>query len=140
MLEVLPVDGKSNEDRDLAEIMVALYRQGIAPTWWKIEAPASADAFTRVTQVIDEFDKSAGVIILGKNKALSDLNDDFRRVASSRHAIGFAVGRTLFAEPWYRFVNGELSADEAGKEVARNFEECVQLWNTARLGACEKKV
>ena len=45
---------------------------------------------------------------------------------------GFAVGRTIWAGPAARWLNGEIDDAEAIAEMAANFAVLVDGWRTAR--------
>jgi 5-dehydro-2-deoxygluconokinase len=59
----------------------------------------------------------------------------FQAAAASPIVKGFAVGRTIFAEPARLWLTGAIDDAEATARLARNFAVLVDAWRAAKARA-----
>jgi len=111
-----------------AEWIRRLHARGIRPQGWKLEGFESVEAVRTVTA---EFLGEEELIILGKNAPFEALAHWFRTGRSSPRCTGFAVGRSLFWEPFLRFLQGEPS-DAVLWDLQQRYSRAISLWESAR--------
>jgi 5-dehydro-2-deoxygluconokinase len=110
-----------------------LYDLGIRPDWWKLEPQASAAAWDAIGRVIDNNDPwCRGVVLLGLEASQDELEAAFAATANAQVVKGFAVGRTIFAEPAEKWLVGQISDEAAVSDMAHRFEKLTKAWLAAR--------
>jgi myo-inositol catabolism protein IolC len=96
------------------------HRRGIEPTIWKIEG---LDSTTDCQHVADaalrEGRSHVRCIVLGRNAPQDQVERWLRAAAAVPAFIGFAVGRSTFAEALRAWRDGNATHEEAVQEVAR---------------------
>jgi 5-dehydro-2-deoxygluconokinase len=119
-----PVDGET-----AARALGELYDAGLKPDWWKLEPQIEAGAWDAIDQVIETRDPYCrGVVMLGLEAPQDELARAFTSAKRSRTVRGFAVGRTIFAEPAKAWFAGAISDGEAVTEMAERFGALVEIW------------
>jgi 5-dehydro-2-deoxygluconokinase len=73
-----------------------------------------------------------GVVLLGLSSPEAELVASFQVAANVPAVKGFAVGRTIFAEPAERWLRGEIDDEAAVADLARRFGLLVDAWRAAR--------
>lgn len=117
----------------VARALQELYDVGIRPDWWKLEPQAAPEAWDQIGKVIARNDPwCRGVVLLGLEAPESELADAFRSTADAPVVRGFAVGRTIFAEPAREWFRGEIDDRAAIDAMADGFARLVRLWDDAR--------
>ena len=82
------------------------------PDWWKLEDQPSAAAWREIAAAIEENDpRCRGIVMLGLDAPEADLVRAFRLAAGCPWVKGFAVGRTIFAEPARAWLAGRIDDD-----------------------------
>ena len=111
-----------------------LYNLGIYPEWWKLPPPAR-DEWPALDALIAERDPYCrGVVILGLNAPVDVLARGFADAAGSRTCRGFAVGRTIFAEPARAWLAEAIDDSGLVAAVRTNFDALIDAWRAARIG------
>ncbi|WP_288405419.1 5-dehydro-2-deoxygluconokinase [uncultured Pseudomonas sp.] len=133
LLEVIPPKNHASSRPDvLYRAIKRLYNLGIYPEWWKIEAQPAA-VWRQLDQLIAERDPHCqGVVLLGLNAPAEELAEGFRQASASQRCQGFAVGRTIFAQPSRAWLAGELDDRALIAQIRSNFEFLIQAWRDAR--------
>ncbi|MCQ4162992.1 5-dehydro-2-deoxygluconokinase [Roseomonas sp. GC11] len=118
-----------------AAVMQRLYDLGIRPDWWKLEAQPDDAAWAAIARVIAAEDPLCrGVLLLGLEAPLPVLEDAFALAARCGVVRGFAVGRSIFAEPAESWLAGAIGDEEAITRLARNFARLVEAWSRVQPG------
>lgn len=112
-----------------AELMVRaieeLQRAGIEPTIWKIEGlDASADCRRIAAAALRDGRSHVRCIVLGRNAPRGQVERWLRAAAVVPAFIGFAVGRSTFAEALLAWRGGRITREQA----ARNIADLFDLW------------
>ncbi len=132
MIEIIAGKHGPLADDTVASVLDRLYRLGIRPDWWKLEAQASAAAWDAVDRVIATHDpKCRGVVLLGLDAPEAELARSFAIAAGSERVKGFAVGRTIFAEAAAAWLAGRIDDEAAIDDMATRFERLVAAWRSA---------
>lgn len=124
--------GPMNDDT-VARVMTRLYQIGVKPDWWKLEPLATDAAWKAASLVIDMHDPLCrGIVMLGLDAPEADIVKAFAAARASSHVKGFAVGRTIFAEPFKAWLRGGMSDAQAVDEMAARFGRLCEAWRGAR--------
>ncbi|WP_033569976.1 bifunctional 5-dehydro-2-deoxygluconokinase/5-dehydro-2-deoxyphosphogluconate aldolase [Dickeya undicola] len=128
LLEViLPADMSRSDELYLRAIQ-RFYNIGVRPDWWKLP-PLSADGWQRLERLLAERDPYCrGVVILGLDAPLDTLRQGFKAAAGQSVVKGFAVGRTLFAQPAQQWLRGDIDDQQLITDVKDNYLQLIALW------------
>lgn len=119
-------------DDTMARVMRRLYEIGIKPDWWKLEGQPSAAAWAAVDAAITENDPYCrGVVLLGLDAPLPDLERAFRLAQTAKTVKGFAIGRTIFGEAARGWLAGALDDEAATAMMAERFGRLVEAWRAS---------
>jgi 5-dehydro-2-deoxygluconokinase len=125
-------DGKGSEFDSVASIMQHFYELGVSPDWWKLEPGMDEAYWHAVGQVIDEHDPwCQGIIVLGLDGSIESISESFKVAASAPWVKGFAVGRTLFAQPARDWLAGSIDDATAVATMRANYRGMIDAWDTA---------
>ncbi|ALS97572.1 bifunctional 5-dehydro-2-deoxygluconokinase/5-dehydro-2-deoxyphosphogluconate aldolase [Lacimicrobium alkaliphilum] len=132
LLEIIPpADMASNED-NLVRVIERLYNLGIRPDWWKLPAPGKT-AWEKISALVkNRAPHCRGVILLGLDAPLVDLEAAFRASAGFDLCKGFAVGRSIFSEPSRAWFRNEISDSELMQRVEDNYLQLVRSWHNRK--------
>jgi 5-dehydro-2-deoxygluconokinase len=124
--------GKLAEET-VASVLHRLYNLGIRPDWWKLEPQATRVAWQNIGDEIRARDPYCrGVVLLGLEASENTLDQAFHTAASDPIVKGFAVGRTIFAEPADAWLRGQLDDGGAIAEMAKRFSRLADAWKKAK--------
>jgi 5-dehydro-2-deoxygluconokinase len=116
----------------VASVMRRLYAIGIKPDWWKLEPQASPEAWQAIDAAVAEGDPYCrGVVMLGMEASEADLGRAFSAARGADCVKGFAVGRTIFAEPAEAWLSGRMDDDAIVDEMHRRFARLIAAWEAA---------
>jgi 5-dehydro-2-deoxygluconokinase len=117
----------------VAEALSELYDLGIRPDWWKLEPQASPQAWRAIAATIAARDPwCRGVLLLGLDAPLAELERAFAAAAGEPIVRGFAVGRTIFGDAARSWLAGGLTDAQATDAMAERFAALVEAWRRAR--------
>jgi 5-dehydro-2-deoxygluconokinase len=118
----------------MVDTIEALQDAGVEPDVWKIEGLDDRKDCEAVAQVARRGPDRAkvGCIILGRGEDEAKVIEWLQVAAPVPGFIGFAVGRSTFLEPIVSLRAGKLTRDVAVAEIAKKFEEWVQVFERAR--------
>ncbi len=129
LLEIIAGKNGTVGDVTLAEVISRLYGIGVRPDWWKLEGQASRTAWLAVTQAIQDNDPHCrGVVLLGLDAPIDDLAAAFALAKEHPIVKGFAVGRSIFAEPAAKWMSGKIEDEAAVAAMAGTFSLLCDLW------------
>jgi 5-dehydro-2-deoxygluconokinase len=133
LVEIIAGKHGKLDDTTIPRALQELYDLGIKPDWWKLEPQASAAAWAKVDATITRNDPwCRGVVLLGLEAPQAELEAAFAATADAPIVKGFAVGRTIFAEPAEAWFAGRITDEQAIADMARRFEELTKAWLAAR--------
>ncbi len=116
-------------DDTMASVMRRLYAIGIKPDWWKLEGQPTAAAWAAVDAAIAQNDPYCrGVVLLGLDAPLPELEAAFRLAQTAGTVKGFAVGRSIFGEAARGWLAGKLDDEAATAMMAERFGRLVDAW------------
>jgi 5-dehydro-2-deoxygluconokinase len=133
LLEVIASPYGEMERDTTSRVLERLYDLGIRPDWWKLEPSEKPDAWAAIQDTIRGRDPLCrGVLVLGLAADAESLASAFQAAAPFELVRGFAVGRTIFAEPARRRLAGEAGDAETVAALAANLQAVVAAWRRAR--------
>jgi myo-inositol catabolism protein IolC len=101
--------------------------EGIRPAVWKVEAPADPADLPRLLAACRATDPAVHVVVLGGGAAVDATVEAITASAGAGYD-GFAVGRTIWAEPLAAWFAGRSSGEAAVAEMAANYESCIAAY------------
>ncbi|HEV7324210.1 MAG TPA: 5-dehydro-2-deoxygluconokinase [Bosea sp. (in: a-proteobacteria)] len=129
LVEIICSKNGAVGDDTMASVMRRLYEIGIKPDWWKLEAQPTAAAWAAVDAAIAENDPYCrGVVLLGLDAPLPELEAAFQLAQTARTVKGFAVGRSIFGEAARGWLAGTLDDEAATAMMAERFGRLVDAW------------
>jgi 5-dehydro-2-deoxygluconokinase len=133
LLEVIASPYGEIEADTTARVLERLYDLGIRPDWWKLEPSEKPEAWAAIEDTVRRRDPwCRGVLVLGLASDAESLASAFQAAARFELVRGFAVGRTIFAEPARRRLAGEIGDAETVAALAANLRAVVAAWRRAR--------
>ncbi|HSW26512.1 MAG TPA: DUF2090 domain-containing protein, partial [Burkholderiaceae bacterium] len=136
LVEVVPPTEARSDAHTLARALAQVYEAGVFPDWWKLPPPDGAPAWREIAAVIGSHDPHCrGVLLLGLGAAEAELAESFRVAATQPICMGFAIGRSIFADAAAGWFADAL--DDAGviEQVASRYQRLIERWCEARAGA-----
>ncbi|URL02268.1 5-dehydro-2-deoxygluconokinase [Avibacterium sp. 20-126] len=128
---ILPVDMEQNEHY-YAEMIKHFYAIGIKPDWWKLPGVSSL-AWQEISNTIEQSDPYCrGILILGLDAPEETFGQVFKASANTPLVKGFAVGRTIFGQPSYQWLSGELSDAQLVEAVSERYRRLIRLWKNRK--------
>lgn len=125
-------DGRDPDFGSVASIMEHFYELGVKPDWWKLEPGIDESYWHAAGQVIDKYDPwCQGIIVLGLDGSIESISESFKLAASTPWVKGFAVGRTLFAQPARDWMAGSIDDATAVATMRANYRSMIDAWDTA---------
>lgn len=117
------------DDDTIARALEDIYALGIKPDWWKLEPQGSETAWTNTESMIQRHDPLCrGIVVLGLEAPIAELEETFRACAKVGAVRGFAVGRTIFINAARSWLAGEMTDEQAIDDMAGRFEALCDLW------------
>lgn len=112
-----------------------IYNAGITPTVWKIEGSDSPEFYTKSADAISSHDTDARIVVLGRNETLEKVSQWLTIGAQNDSVIGFAVGRTVFLDAIKKYLSGEMTNEDAIKQIGENYFKLYQAFINAKTHA-----
>ena len=119
-------------DDTVATVLSELYALGIRPDWWKLEPQSVAGWGAVEAVIIDKDPWCRGVLVLGLDGAMGEIEAALETAAQAQVVKGFAVGRTIFREAAEGWFEGGLSDDAAVAMMAERFGRLSKKWLALR--------
>ena len=133
LVEVIPPREAPVAADTLARALEQIYAAGVRPDWWKLPPPESAEAWQRIADAIARHDPHCrGVLLLGLEASEDALASSFATAAPHPVCKGFAVGRSIFAEPATAWFAGRIDDAAVVTAVADRYSRLIALWRRAR--------
>ncbi|MCR4368800.1 MAG: DUF2090 domain-containing protein [archaeon] len=118
------------------KLMVKAIRQiqdaGVEPDVWKLEGVSKKDDSQALVAQCHAKGRTSGIITLGRGEDANKVKEWLKVGAKINGIIGFAVGRTIFWEPMKNLNSKKISRKEAINQVANNYKQLVDLWESER--------
>src|SRR5947209_12377395 len=117
--------------RLMAQTIQELQDAGVEPDVWKVEGLERREDCERLVAVARRGGRNqVGCIILGRGEDDMKVSEWLATAAAVPGFIGFAVGRTSFWGPLVDWRAGKITRNAAVAEIARRYQEFVQIFET----------
>lgn len=136
LIEVIPPRSLPSNRHTVAHAMRQIYEAGIRPDWWKLPPCDHTTQWEEIEDLIQQRDRYCrGVLILGLEASVDNLDRAFQTAAPHRICRGFAVGRSIFADAAHRWFRGEMTDAAVIDDIASRYAGLIQRWDAARAAA-----
>lgn len=112
-----------------AEAIAEFQAAGVEPDVWKIAGfTTPEETALPVTQARADGRDGVGVVILGRGESEEMVESWVAAGAKTEGVIGFAVGRTIFAEPIRAYHAGEIQREEAVERIGKGYLRFAEIF------------
>jgi 5-dehydro-2-deoxygluconokinase len=133
LLEIIPPADMPKDDTTVSLTIERFYNIGVRPDWWKLPSPTKA-GWRNISSIIKQRSPHCrGVILLGLDAQLSELESSFKDSADFDICKGFAVGRSIFSTPSKAWFTGKIDDDELIAQVKNNYLRLVNAWRNRKV-------
>jgi 5-dehydro-2-deoxygluconokinase len=128
LLEIIPQKSAADWENSVVRSIRRFYNLRVYPDWWKL--PGLSDKALRdISDLITERAPDCrGVLTLGLAESIDTLAKSLSSVSQYPICKGFAVGRTIFAEPSERWLRNALTDDEFIDVIAGRYQRLITSW------------
>jgi 5-dehydro-2-deoxygluconokinase len=134
LLEIIPSKVGPCDDSTAAAIIQRFYDIGVYPDWWKLEPMNSDGAWQAACIAIARNDPNTrGIVVLGLDAPIGDLEACFHLAARHDLVKGFAVGRSIFADAARGWLAGKITDAEAVGSMTHRYRQLCEAWDRARI-------
>jgi len=117
--------------RLMAEAIEQMQDAGVEPDVWKIEGLDRREDCEKIVAAARRGGRNqVGCIILGRGEDDRKVREWLTTAAGVPGFIGFAVGRTSFWDPLVDWRGKKITRDAAVAEIARRYQEFVEIFET----------
>lgn len=117
---------------ELINTINKIYQNDIFPDIFKIPGFKNLFPWQKLCQSLDEYDKDAKIVILGgEHKDLESFTQSFKIAKSTKHGIGFAIGRSLFWAWWLDFLKDKIALEDISKNICEDYYKLYKIWISA---------
>jgi 5-dehydro-2-deoxygluconokinase len=129
LIEIIAGKHGAIDGTTVANVLTRLYAIGVRPDWWKLESQADEQAWDNIAHVIADNDPYCrGILLLGLEAPEQQLAKAFAIARGCAMVKGFAVGRTIFAEPAQAWFARRIDDARAVDLMAGSFARLCQMW------------
>jgi len=128
LLEIIPQKSATDWENSVVRSIRRFYNLRVYPDWWKLPG-LSDQALRDISDLITERAPDCrGVLTLGLAESIDTLAISLASVSQYAICKGFAVGRTIFAEPSERWLRNELTDDGFIDVIAGRYQRLITSW------------
>lgn len=128
LLEIIPPAEEMSVGESLRHSIERFYDLSVHPDWWKLPC-MDAESAAELDQLITTRSPFCrGIVVLGLDAPIAELGEGFKAFAGLPRVKGFAVGRSIFAEPARAWLNGEYDNPQLIERVAANYAQVIEQW------------
>lgn len=128
LLEIIPPPEHATNDDTLPSSIQRFYNLGVYPDWWKLPPPSAA-SWEKITRIVkDKAPHCRGVLLLGLDVPQEKLFEGFKIASAFDLCKGFAVGRTIFAEPSRLWLAQKCDDSQLKAAVKNNYLVLINAW------------
>lgn len=135
LLEILPPDFSNNglSGDELAASIELIYQNKIYPDWWKLAAMKSQEDWDKISILIKKKDFNCrGVLLLGADKPIEMLKEEFALASRQDICKGYAIGRSIFASACKSWFDNKFDNAQAKELIENNFRTVINNWQSCK--------
>lgn len=130
LVEMQSPGGMDYAGGDVTALIERFYELDVRPAWWKLPPDPDPAAWKSIGDAIRAHDPECrGILVLGQGLAEERLVESFAAAAAEPLCKGFAVGRSIYAEPARRWLASESTDEEFISLAAANYKRMIELWH-----------
>ena len=111
-----------------------LAEDGLRPDWWKLEGNRGLTAAALVSAAAAQASE-IGCLVLGRGQDRDRVIRWIQVAAALEDFVGFAVGRTLWTDPFRDVVSGAIDEAQAAEQVAATYLDIAVTYRRAQLAS-----
>jgi 5-dehydro-2-deoxygluconokinase len=132
LLEIIPPANMASDEMTVLRSLKRIYDLDVRPDWWKLP-PQSPAAWHEMTILIEQHSPYCrGVILLGLDSPMAELEQAFNNAANFDICKGFAVGRSIFSGPSKAWLVNNINDQEFIKRVQQNYLHLIDAWRNRK--------
>ncbi|MGH2836243.1 MAG: 2-deoxy-5-keto-D-gluconate 6-phosphate aldolase domain-containing protein [Solirubrobacteraceae bacterium] len=112
------------------EAISQLARDGLRPDWWKLEGNNSPQAASIVATAAADTSQ-LGALVLGRGQHRDSVLRWVQIAAATGTFVGFAVGRTLWTDPFAALLSGHADERETVNRIAGAYLDVASAYRSA---------
>lgn len=125
--EQLSAPGARDYDEEIrprltVQAIEQLAADGLRPDWWKLEGCRTPSAAATVAAAAGTA-ATLGCLVLGRGQDQNRVLEWVHSAAAVDGFVGFAVGRTLWSDPFRAFVANKIDREEVPRRIAATYLE-----------------
>ena len=135
LLELIPpVD---TDELEISRGMAQVYAKDVFPAWWKLPAFSSQSGWDAAAKTITSYDGHCrGVLLLGLDKPIDRLRQEFSLASRQECCKGFAIGRSIFGNACKEWFAGKKNDIALVTQIKQNFITVINHWESCRDENC----
>ncbi len=115
--------------QNLVPAINELREKGVEPDVWKLEGMGDKNDYESVVAKIQEGGRqNVGLVILGRGESKEKVEQWIETGRDVKGVIGFAVGRTMFAQLLVDYKNGKIDKEQLIEDISNNFQHLYKLF------------
>ena len=115
--------------QNMVSAIDVLREKGIEPDVWKLEGMENKSDYESVIAKIQQDNRqNVGLVILGRGESKEKVEQWINAGKGVKGVIGFAVGRTMFAQPLISYKNGKIDKEKLIAEISSNYQYLYKLF------------
>jgi 5-dehydro-2-deoxygluconokinase len=133
LLEIQSPSGAEYDTESVPDLLERFYELGVRPDWWKLPPNPNRGVWKSIGDVVRHHDPyCAGLLVLGQGLEVEVLAKSFAAASTEPLCKGFAIGRSIYAEPTRQWLAGAIGEEELVVSVAANYEQMISLWSKSQ--------
>jgi len=113
----------------LTEAIDEVYKEGIYPYWWKINALDSKEKWVKLNKLMEGNDPEAGVIFQCNYSQIEKLPAWLDAAHSNFQSCGLSVGQSIFWDTFGKYISGNSDDAEVISEIVVRFQKLLNFWS-----------
>jgi 5-dehydro-2-deoxygluconokinase len=136
LLELIANAKRPGDGRATLEMIRRVYALGLKPDWWKLASPDEPADWRLIGEAVAAADPFCrGVLLLGFDAPLAELEASFAAAARAPICKGFAIGRSIFGQPAEDWLARRIGDEAAVAAMAGAYGRLIEIWRKARTAA-----
>lgn len=128
LLEIIPRKSAQDWQNAIVRSIRRFYNLGVYPDWWKLPGLSDQSLCNISDLIAERAPDCRGVLTLGLAESIDTLCTSIAAVSQFPVCKGFAVGRTIFAEPSMKWLRTELTDEEFIDAIAQRYQQLIAAW------------
>lgn len=132
LLEIILPKDMPNNNNALERAITRIYDLNVRPDWWKIPAPTQSEWPSLSTLINTRAPHCRGIILLGLDAPMAELEQAFHDSSNFPLCKGFAVGRSIFSDPSKAWLSNTIDDQTLIDQVCKNYLHLVNVWQSRK--------